>query len=67
MPPAPPSVATCTAPAPQDTGPYKDVKYVSDTELGIPSQCFVAKPAGVGYGNSPRGLPQVRLTLLAWC
>lgn len=43
-------------PPPQDTGPYKDVKYMSDTELGIPSQCFVAKPAGVGYGNYPRGL-----------
>lgn len=35
------------------------MKHVSDTELGIPSQCFVAKPAGVGYGNYPRGLPQV--------
>jgi len=42
----------------KDTGPYKDVKHVSDTELGIPSQCFVAKPAGIGYGNYPRGLPQ---------
>jgi len=57
----------------QDTGPYKDVKYMSDTEMGIPSQCFVAKPAGIGYGNAPRGLPQVRrcsyfmLLLLSRC
>ena len=39
----------------QDVGLYKDVKRVSDTDIGAPSQCFVSRSAGVGYGNQPKG------------
>ena len=31
---------------------------MSDTELGIPSQCMVSRSAGVGYGNYPKGRAQ---------
>ena len=41
--------------APQDTALYKDIKRVSDTDIGVISQCFVARSAGIGYGNQPKG------------
>ncbi|PSC71066.1 argonaute 1 isoform B [Micractinium conductrix] len=41
-----------------DTGQqlYKDVKQAGDSMLGIPSQCVVAKKAGIGF--PARGRPQ---------
>lgn len=41
-----------------DTGQhlYKDVKQASDSMLGMPSQCVVAKKAGIGF--PARGRPQ---------
>lgn len=34
---------------------YKAIKTESDSQLGIPSQCFVAEKAGVGQGARSRG------------
>lgn len=36
---------------------YKEVKRISDGMLGVPSQCFVMKSAGIG-NFEPRGRPQ---------
>lgn len=36
---------------------YKDVKRTSDSYLGIPSQCFVARKASIGVPQA-RGRPQ---------
>ena len=32
----------------KEVGPYQEVKYASDVVLGVPSQCIVAKNAGIG-------------------
>ena len=36
---------------------YKEVKRASDSYLGVPSQCFVARKASIGVPQA-RGRPQ---------
>lgn len=37
---------------------YREVKRVSDSVLGVPSQCIVKSKAGIGGYGPPRGRPQ---------
>ncbi|CAD7705067.1 unnamed protein product [Ostreobium quekettii] len=37
---------------------YKEVKRISDSVLGVPSQCLVKTKAGIGGYGPPRGRPQ---------
>lgn len=45
----------------QDT--YQAVKQASDSECGVPTQCFVAQKAGVGRSSPP---PKGRLQVGQW-
>lgn len=50
----------CRPPAPPHAGQqlYKEVKQASDSMLGVPSQCVVAKKASSGRGRGGKGAQQ---------
>ena len=39
-----------------ESGPYREVKRIAERDLGVTTQCFVAKSAGIGF--PPKGRMQ---------